>query len=255
MSNEIFNKLSKSQLQLIAAIAMLIDHTAVFAYSLSPMIYYIMRFIGRITIIIMCYFIVEGYHNTHNLDRYLIRMGIFAAIAQMPFYLYGQYNLPDSLYSFAAGNFFSRNVIFTLFVGLALITIVHSRYNAVLKLAACLAAFYITRNSDWGKYALLWILCFEAFYGNKRKQLAGAAVVLLLRFIFISKGIIGECLNTGYMTVNNLAWMLVTLGGFLALPLLGMYNHEKGKSYKLSFYVFYPAHLLILAILKMILFN
>ena len=71
--------LNKSILQLIAVLAMVIDHTALFAP--VPSLYYIMHFIGRATIIIMCYFVAEGYHKTQNIGKYIIRLAIFAAIS------------------------------------------------------------------------------------------------------------------------------------------------------------------------------
>lgn len=256
MNNKLFNVLSKSQLQLIAAAAMLIDHTAIFAYYyISPFLYYFMRFIGRITIVIMCYFIVEGYHKTHDLNRYLVRMGVFAAVSQIPFYVSGNYSVPSNLYTFIAGNFYSRNVIFTLFAGLALITIIRSSYSSILKILSCIAILFLTRNSDWGIYAIMWIVCFEIFYGDTKKQLTWAAFVLLIRLIFVGKSVISGCIDAGYMTVEDVLQLLTQLGGFLSLPLLLLYNHKKGKASKFSFYIFYPVHLLILAFFKMLLFS
>ena len=245
--------LSKSALQIIAAAAMVIDHTSVFTGNIF--IYYLMRFIGRTTIIIMCYFIVEGYHKTHNLNRYLLRMGLFAAVAQIPFYLYSHPDIPSDLIEFIAGNFFSRNVIFTLFAGLALISILHSRYSPATKIAVLAAAFYITRNSDWGMYALLWILCFDVFYGNKNRQLAAAAAVLLLRCADIGYGIFSQSLSAGYITTGDIFQTAVTFGGFIAIPLIALYNGKRGRQTQFGFYVFYPAHLLIIAAAEFIILH
>ena len=62
--------LNKSVLQLLAVLTMVIDHTSIFVS--IPSVYYIMRFIGRATIIIMCYFVAEGYHKTQNIGKYII---------------------------------------------------------------------------------------------------------------------------------------------------------------------------------------
>lgn len=255
MNNNLFKKLSKSQLQLIAAAAMLIDHTAYFVGFVFPSLYYLMKLIGRATIIIMCFFIVEGFHKTHNLNRYLIRMAIFAAVSQIPFFLCSRGALPTGIRDFILGNFHHRNVIFTLFIGLSLITILRSRYSVLLKLAALAAAFRLVQSSDWRMYALLWILAFEVFYGCKRKQLAAASLVLILRFVFITKSIISDCVIAGYITVDNLAQIMITLGGFIAIGLLAFYNGEKGRLQRLNLYVFYPAHLLVLAVIKIIFFQ
>ena len=245
--------LSKSALQLIAAAAMVIDHTSVFIGDLY--LYYLMRFIGRTTIIIMCYFIAEGYHKTRDLDKYLLRMGLFAAVAQIPFYLYSHPDIPSDFMSFITGNLFSRNVIFTLFTGLALISILHSRYSPILKILALAAAFHITRNSDWRMYALLWILCFDIFYGSKKKQLIAASVILLMRCVDIGYGIFSESISAGYLTVGDLLQMAVTFGGFIAIPLIALYNGSRGRRTRFGFYIFYPAHLLIIAAAEFIILH
>jgi hypothetical protein len=47
---------------------------------------------------------------------------------------------------------------------------------------------------------------------------------------------------------------LFQLGVFLVVPLLSRYNgiRKSGDGYKWFFYVFYPAHLLLIAVLKFV---
>ena len=230
------NILNKSQIQILAIVAMAADHCAF----LMPdrFLYYLCHIIGRMTIIIMSFFVAEGYFKTHNIHRYIIRMGIFALISQLPFYLYGSAQLPQSLHAMLSEGFRRGSVIFTLFIGLCMLTVIKSHVKPVLKLAAVCFALFLTYNSDWGWVCLLWVALFGKWHGQTQKQIiAGVAVLLLYTAVRIADGIIGD---------GDIIWAFVQLGGLLAFPLLYLYNGEKGNAPKFAFYIFYPLHLLIL---------
>ena len=243
--------LNKFALQIIAVLAMLIDHLAVFVYN-TPY-YYIMKFIGRITIIIMCYFVAEGFYKTHNLGKYITRMGIFAVVSQIPYYLYlyrGQ--LLENPKGLIMSAFTNRNVIFTLFVGLCLLAIIKSNYKAWLKVIATLASLYLVRNSDWSYYGVLWVICFGLIRDNKAKQMLWAAIILIIKIApevwpAVSSVIVAKSLTYGMLD------LLVMFGGFLALPLLSAYNGSRGKNMKLGLYIFYPVHLIVIVAVMIIL--
>lgn len=238
--------LNKSNLQLIAAAAMFLDHAAVFARDYAS--FYLCHILGRITIIIMCYFVAEGYYKTHNVYNYIGRLGLFALIAQLPFYLYVSGQLPADFLQFCYGNYRNLNVIFTLFVALCLLTIMKSQCKPFVKAAAFAAAVLVTRHSDWRWMALLWVLIFGLFRG-RRCMMPLAAGVILVNF---AMKIAGFAIGASGNTVHTLIWGFVQLGGLLAIPLLMRYNGEKGNAPKLGFYIFYPAHLLVLVLLRII---
>ena len=49
----------------------------------------------------------------------------------------------------------------------------------------------------------------------------------------------------------NLLWSsTIQYAGILAMPLIALYNGEKGKSNKYLFYAFYPVHLILLYVIK-----
>lgn len=76
-----------------------------------------LRSIGRIAFPIFCFLLVEGFLHTHNLKKYLFRLGLFAFISDVPFDLafFGNIGLSH------------QNVFFTLFLGvLALAMIDHA---------------------------------------------------------------------------------------------------------------------------------
>lgn len=81
--------LNSNAIKLIAIIAMTIDHIAwaVYpGYSTEPGAI-VMHIIGRITCPIMCYCIAEGFHYTHDVKKYTLRLLIFALISHVPYML------------------------------------------------------------------------------------------------------------------------------------------------------------------------
>lgn len=261
--------LNKSQLQLIAVIAMVIDHTAGFVT--SPMLYYSMRAIGRMTIVIMSYFVAEGFYKTRNVNRYIIRMAVFAAVSQIPFYLYEHVgNFPDDFFHIIVGMCTGLNVIFTLFVSLCLLAIIKSKLHIAVKIISFVVAWKLVSYGDWKYFCLLWVLAFGLFHGSERRQMKAAAAIVLLRAIVVGMPIIAQIIaaavpasfgdvilsvarhiNGGRPTIARLCFSFAQFGGLLAIPPLMMYNGEKGSAPRYGFYIFYPAHLMVLFFIKL----
>ena len=85
--------LSAAALKYLAALFMLVDHIGVvFPTILSDMglpawTDLLPRLIGRLAFPIFAYFVAEGCRRTRFFSRYLIRLGLFALISQVPFTL------------------------------------------------------------------------------------------------------------------------------------------------------------------------
>ncbi len=251
MSTEVTTKsgFSKSALQIIAIISMVLDHVALSMVSNASLYYYIMRFLGKISVVIMCYFVAEGYYKTHNLGKYILRMGIFAAIAQIPYYMFLSHGyFIENPKALVLSVFNTRNVIFTLFIGLCLLSVIKSNYKIWIKILATIAALYLVRNSDWDYYAILWIMGFGLIRDSKWKQALWAAVVVAIKIAIAAPPAIASVINIGALTYGMLDWF-VMFGGFLAIPFILTYNGERGANLKWGFYIFYPLHLLILALI------
>lgn len=242
--------LSKNAVQSIAVLAMLTDHFSVL-FSNTPY-YYLMRFVGRITIIVMSYFIAEGFHKTHHLGKYILRLGIFAVISQVPYWLYvcnGQ--IPNDTAVLLMSVFSTRNVIFTLFVGLCVLTIVKADYSYGVKLIALFGGLYLVRNSDWSYFGLLWVVGFGVLYPSRGKQLVWAAIVLTAKILGALPMAMEGVINAGALTYGMLD-TLVMFGGFMAIPLLMCYNGKKGRGLRYGFYVLYPLQFLIILAIEFI---
>lgn len=235
--------LNGSQLKMIAVITMLIDHTAaailwnVYIHPNTPLtygsslyrlylVYRAMRNIGRCAFPIFCFMLVEGFRYTHNRKAYAIRMLIFALVSEVPFDL-GLYDVP----------FYweHQNVIFTLLIGL-LMMMTWEEIGESIKKAGPRVALQFVSAFGWGLIAYL----MKTDYDYK-----GIALILVF-YLF-------RYTRVWQITAGALAMFWEWPAVLSSSVLLLFYNGKRGKGHKYFFYVFYPAHLLLLFILAKIL--
>lgn len=107
-------RLNANHLKLIAIIAMTIDHVCDLIYPGFPAESGAMalHIIGRLTAPIMWFFVCEGYYYTHNVKRYMLRLGIFAVISHFAYcFAFGINPI-----SFSTGIFNQTSVMYPLFI-------------------------------------------------------------------------------------------------------------------------------------------
>jgi len=227
-------------LKLIAVIAMTIDHVGYFVTIKHPEFIW-MRVIGRITMPIMSFFIVQGYVHTKNFKKYLLRMGIFAVISHFA------YNL-----CFGEGS----GVMTTFFIALICIYCADKtkdRVNGMLQplffIVGGLLAEFLT--ADWGLTGLLIIMVF--WFGRDNKKVAFSGIFGVVLFTFLSEFL--NAASSGY-TINFDTFFVAFIQSaiLLAVPLLLTYNGKRGLNDKFKnfnkwlFYAYYPLHLIIIYI-------
>ena len=204
------------QLKLLAMLAMTADHIGAVFFPEIPLL----RWIGRLAMPVLCFFIGEGLRHTRSPRRYLLRLTGFALLSELPFDL-----------AFYGGiEWGHQNAYFTLALGLLALWAIQSRgmEGWLLALTAALAAELL--GCDYGMYGVLLILLLDRFHRARSEQLAGAA---LLNLAFFG------------MQTQTLSW--------IALPLLWLYNGKRGRDDRRLFYLYYPAHLCVLGILRFVL--
>ncbi|MDI9470973.1 MAG: TraX family protein [Bacillota bacterium] len=181
----------------------------------------VLRLIGRLALPIFCFLIVEGFRHTSNVRRYCLRLTTFALISELPFNLAlcGRLWAPRH-----------QNVFFTLLLGLLLIVALDRfglNWRSLVAAALCLGAARYGRT-DYGYFGVLFI-----------------AVLYLLR---------------EYRVWRSLGFVLMAARSITAplaaLPVFfydGRRDSGKRAAPRWFFYVFYPAHLLLLAFLARLL--
>ncbi len=231
-----FNGLSASSLKYIAIAAMLVDHIAVvfIADSFTPA-GVIMRFIGRLTAPIMCYFVAEGYHKTSNVNRYTARLAIFAVLSYLPFIYMQTGALPTR------HNFLEFNVIYTLLLGLLALRASHEIKRWPLMWGAFVVILVLSLLGDWKYIAVLMVVLFDWQRHNPRRRntflLAYAGLAILnmlpgLPFLY-------------YSWRRAFVYIVIQAGVLVPLFLLPLYNGKRGRGNKWFFYFFYPVHMVL----------
>ncbi len=220
--------LSGSMLKLIAVLAMVLDHSALILASVFPemgvpfftllgrsiSVYYIMRKIGRLAFPIFCYLIAEGYCHTRKPLVYMLRLALFAVLSEIPF------NLMISGSLFYDGK---QNVYVTLLMGVVLLFVFDKVKNNLLKLI-CMGIVIVLAKLLKADYGLIGVLLIFLLYALRKHPVAQA----LLAYPFLSGGIAAWC----------------------SFGVIAAYNGKRGFAssgfWKYVFYIFYPAHIMIL---------
>ena len=217
--------LSASALKIIAAAAMLCDHLCVIL--LPGQIW--LRWIGRLSMPIFAFLTAEGLKRTSSRAGYIGRMAALGAVCQAAFVITGG----DPKY---------LNIVLTYASCAAVIAAAEKargdkRFIPAAAIAAAgYAVLLILLDFSYGWTASLIII--SAFYPEKREH--GLAAILIILTIYSA-----WCASGGY------GYQAFSL---LSLPLLMMYGGERGmKLPRYFFYVFYPAHLALLWILRYLL--
>lgn len=244
--------ISANAIKYLAALAMLIDHIAWCFVDTYSVLGVIMHTIGRITAPIMTYFIVEGFHYTRNVNKYLLRLAVFAAVSWIPFIFMETGSLIP--FTYADGNLYfnpAQGVIYTFFLTLLALKTVHSETlkkpaKALIVIGLCL----LSMIGDWFFFPIVWALLFDKYRGSFKKQAAAFAVSSL---VLMTLMVIFVTFVTGGILKN-----LFQYGVLLALVPLYFYSGEKGRGGRFNkwfFYIFYPAHLALLGVLRWYVFK
>lgn len=221
--------MSSFLLKLIACISMLIDHTGLILFSNNT----IFRIIGRIAMPIFAFQVGVGFRKTHSKSKYILRMIICALISQIPFLLMlNIYTLKNiGIFSFPL---FSLNICFNF--SIALLTLYFMELGKKNKIFFIVSFFLVLLSvfipMDYNIWALL-IVIWAYFFHNKK-------ILFSIGLFFIT--ILHYCFKSSYIQLFML----------LALPFIWLYNGKKGKSLKYYFYIFYPLHMLLITIIKLI---
>lgn len=223
-------------LKWIAIAAMLIDHIAWAFIPTRSFPGQVMHIIGRLTAPIMCFFLAEGYHYTHNIQKYAQRLFLFALFSHIPFVYFEL----GTLFSFTP-----FNVLYSLWFGLLGIWAWDKVKNRTLCTLIILGLCLMSLKADWPVFDVLVPICFYKYRGNLAMQAKclSIAAACIAAYYTIPAFLNGQPFYAQFFQ----------FGVLLSIPILAAYNGTSGvRSHfdKWFFYIFYPAHLLLLALLK-----
>ena len=233
--------LNGNQIKVIAITAMTIDHLTWALFPGLQTIWYVMllHIIGRLTAPIMWFFIAEGCHYTKDPRKYIGRLFLFALISHFAYdFAFGIPFVP-----FSTGVFNQTSVMWSLAWAATLIFACQSEKiphwaKILLIIAVCLISF----PSDWSSIA---VMCPFFLYANREKFKMQAFHIVLWTAVYASV----------YFIFLNRPYAILQMFTFLTIPILATYNGERGKwkGMKWFFYLYYPAHLIVIGIIRVLL--
>ncbi|MGN0478495.1 MAG: TraX family protein [Hominenteromicrobium sp.] len=260
-------QLTWEQLKWIAILSMLIDHVGKVLFpqifflehlgmDLKSSYYFVkaMSALGRIAFPIFAYGIAQGCRAARSPKRYLLRLALFAVISEIP------YNLALSAESVKFQYFAFHNVFFTLLLG-ALCCCIYSFFRskgmAWVSFVPILCSVLLAElfEMDYGGFGVIFILAPCIFHKTKTARIVSLGLVAVVFYVFYAK-------FTGlgqypFMWMDpqgrsfSQFWDLI--GALAGVALLALYNGQKGTRYhKWTFYIIYPAHLLLLYLLTFV---
>jgi len=239
-SNTRLSGLNSNQLKIIAISAMTVDHVTSVIWPGYEKVWWLLLFhlIGRLAAPIFWFMIVEGYIHTKNLKKYIIRLFIFAFISHFAYnFCFGIPFIP-----FQKTVFNQTSVIWPLAWGVIALLITDLKIEEWKKNVLIALIALVTFCADWSSIAVMAILQIYNHRGNLKRQIFGMMLMVLIYaivyFIFIDK-----------------MYGILQLGVICVYPLIKRYNGTRGnwKGMKWLFYIYYPLHLTLLGILRLVL--
>lgn len=227
--------MTNNKLKIIAIVTMIIDH---FGFYFSPLLsnetYFICRIIGRISMPIFTYLIVEGYFNTSNFKKYIKRLSIIAIITQISFFIL-DFVAKEKSYEIS----YIANILFSF----------------ILLLLTFKIFEYCIMNNKFRLKLLfvMYILIVFILY----KYIAfdyGLYVLILGTLMYLSKVYIKNCCAYKIAIVLSIILISVMLEGVRKFAILSiipivLYNGSLGRKsniLKYAFYFVFPAQHILL---------
>lgn len=185
----------------------------------------VLRWAGRLAFPLYCFLLVEGFLHTHSVKHYAGRTLLFAFISEIPFDL-----------AFFRTPFYwqHQNVYWTLTLGIAALALIRRfEHDGVPTMSSLLGATLLALVAE--------LLCADY----------GASGVLLIVFLYLTRQ------ERSRQCLVGIALVAYELPAPLAFIPVWFYNGQRGRCGKLQqwfFYWFYPAHLILLALVTNLLF-
>lgn len=229
--------LSGNVLKIIGAVFMVCDHVGMILFPNVELL----RILGRIAFPIFAFLIAEGCRYTKNKLRYFLTVFLCGVVCQTVFYFYGG-SLEMCIFitfSLAIVNIYALQMFKK---------ILFSPSSAQVKVLAAIP-FVASISANWILNTYL-----DIDYG-----FFGCILPVFASLLHTPEGVSSrmfERVDKRHFHVLTTAVGLVPLGierggiqilAFLAIPFLLMYSGKRGKlKMKYFFYVFYPAHLVLI---------
>lgn len=241
--------LSQEALKLLACVTMLIDHigyalvypmcqqisiingNAMAGAKMLYMGYLVLRSIGRLSLPIFAFLLVEGFRYTRNRKKYALRLAVGAILSEIP------YNLVVSGSPVWRSQ---QSIMLTLLLGffalLAMERCEKLAWKSVAMLPFALLCEFLGADYGWGGIVLIALFELSRHMYNRN----------LIRFFGML--VLFHYMSSAVLRFGNFSLPMQALGA-LSMLFIAAYDGRKltgNKVIQWGFYLFYPVHLLIL---------
>lgn len=243
--------LSQETLKIIACVTMFLDHFGALCTPatdlafwqmvsvngrcfISVEMYYVLRSIGRLAFPIFCFLLAEGAHYTRNSKKYALRLGLGMLLAEIPFdfAFYGGFTWEH------------QSVMVTLLLGYGAILLMKETDNVLLKISAifpfAMAAEWLC--TDYGGHGVAMMALFAL-----TRELPHARW-LQLGGLLVINGMM-ESATLQYLLGIDISIQLLALFAMVPIALYSGKKTTGNKYIQWGFYLFYPVHMALLALL------
>lgn len=280
------NSYGRDAMKILAMTTMLIDHIG-YIFFPGEVIY---RSIGRLAFPIFAYQIAMGYNKTSNLKKYLQRLFIFALISQLSYFFFNPNLRFYPLHFNVLFMYIAAIVIvyvydsgiskFRSFIeNKSFINLIYSISLFILALILIILpeviGFYVKDFSfEYGLLGLVMVLFFHIFRDNSK----GAVTAVILLYLFhgyywaalynsggnlesffsnlINIKFIWDKINYNNGLIGLTGYYFGARGAFALIPIY-MLKRKNTSNFRINKYIayaFYPAHITLLIIIKVILY-
>lgn len=226
--------LSNFDLKLIAIITMTIDHIGVV---FGTPFYNLLRAVGRLSFPIFAFLLTEGCVHTKSFSKYFLRLLVLAVISEVIY----DYVFFDSFIYIDANNIF-----FTLALGLLTLFLLDKSKGLIKRYFKDKVDLVIILPITY-----LLIVVIMGLMGEFLSFSYGMLGILVISFFYLFKD------NFALVVISvSLSTLILGEGmqyfSLLSLILIYFYNKKLGKKCKVFFYLYYPLHILVLGVIRML---
>ena len=226
--------LSNFDLKLIAIITMTIDHIGVV---FGTVFYNFLRAVGRLSFPIFAFLLTEGYVHTNSFSKYFLRLLVLALISEV---IYDYVFFGSFIYIGA------NNIFFTLALGLLTLFLLDKSKGLIKRYFKDKVDLVIILPITY-----LLIIVIMGLMGEFLNFSYGMLGILVISFFYLFK-------DNFPLVVISVSLSTLILGegmqyfSLFSLILIYFYNKKLGKKCKVFFYLYYPLHILVLGVIRML---
>ena len=213
---------------------MTIDHIGVV---FGTPFYNLLRAVGRLSFPIFAFLLTEGYVHTKSFSKYFLRLLVLALISEViyDYVFFGSFIYIDA-----------NNIFFTLALGLLTLFLLDKSKGLIKRYFKDKVDLVIILPITY-----LLIVVIMGLMGEFLSFSYGMLGILVISFFYLFKD------NFALVVISvSLSTLILGEGmqyfSLLSLILIYFYNKKLGKKCKVFFYLYYPLHILVLGVIRML---